>query len=167
MGIYTAIYRWEVGCCTHRLRRVCTGLRNTDITGAHGLVIHGFLLFKYLILCAFGTDFKGFWRASSPRCLRSPTSDAQRPKSFKIAPKALLNPNVIGIRIREWPIRVHPWYPCSLDPCPLAVGGGHTKSHSPMSCYFHICHSIFQKNLFLVFQLSLNDRPTKPYWPTN
>ena len=39
--------QWSVlgewfGCCTHRLRRVCTGLRNTDITGAHGLVIHGF-----------------------------------------------------------------------------------------------------------------------------
>ena len=33
----------EAGCCTHRLRRLCTGLRNTDITGAHGLVIHGSL----------------------------------------------------------------------------------------------------------------------------
>ena len=62
--------------CVHRLRRVDTGLRNTDITNAHGLVIHGFLFFIYLILCAYGTDFKGFWRASSPRCLRSTTSDA-------------------------------------------------------------------------------------------
>ena len=25
---------------------------------------------------AFGTDFKGFWRASSPHCWRSPSSDA-------------------------------------------------------------------------------------------
>ena len=54
--------------CVHRLRRVDTGLRNTDITNAHGLVIHGFRPFIYLILCAFGTDLKGFWRASSPRC---------------------------------------------------------------------------------------------------
>ena len=67
---------YKVVLCVHRLRRVDTGLRNTDITGAHGLVIHGFLLFIYLILCAFGTDLKGFWRASSPHSLRTPTSDA-------------------------------------------------------------------------------------------
>ena len=77
------------------------GLRNTDITNAHGLVIHGFRPFIYSILCAFGAILKDFGEQARLVVSVHPRVTRSVQKSFKIAPKALLNPNVIGIRIRE------------------------------------------------------------------
>ena len=72
---------------------------------------HGFkriLASKLAALLAFNCE----WRAAS--------------KIQSNRAKGALNPNVISIRIREWPIRVHLWYPCSLDQYTLAVGGVYT-----------------------------------------
>ena len=76
-------------CCVHRLRRVDTGLRNTDITNAHGWVIHGsFIPIILGFKSAFGAILKDFGRYASLVGERKQRGELARQNPFKSVPKA-------------------------------------------------------------------------------